>query len=260
MTTLTGHQIKATARKILHDHPTGIQWTKLLLQIQQTSPSTSINTIQGSVHSLIKNSKNIVKISRGFYTIDATQDTIGNEPSQTKNDKTQKTAKDTCNAIAEVAFYQPFGDWLRDELEEATGTMVLGGNVLKAKWGTPDVVGVLKPQTGDLVKFQPQIVSAEIKIDPNQTIVAFGQAVSYRLFSHKSYIVVPETTPKADLDRLEALSIITGIGLAIFTMNIETPNFRLVVRAALAQPDMFYVNEMASKLHDFDSKQFNALF
>ncbi len=101
--------------------------------------------------------------------------------------------------------------------------MALGGSVLKSKWGTPDVLGVLKPRTQDLLKFEPQIVSAEVKIDPGQPVVAFGQAVAYRLFSHKSYIVVPNTTSEDDLSRLKALCSIHGVGLVTFTLDKDAP-------------------------------------
>ncbi|MHB0734247.1 MAG: hypothetical protein DI601_06410 [Azospirillum brasilense] len=262
MATLSGKQIQAEARKILDGSPNGIQWSKLLQAISATSPATPKNTIQGNLHKLLTGASDIQKISKGVYALSKSQ--VANQglplvvPVTSNGGK--KDGSSAASNQTEQAYYQPFADWLRDQLEDATEVMAVGGNVLKGKWGTPDVIGVLKPQTGDLVKFQPQIVSAEIKIDPTQTIVAFGQAVSYRLFSHKSYIVVPETTPKDDVDRLEALAIITGIGLVTFTLDPVAPNFSLVVRAALAEPDMYYVNEMARRLHAAYPKEFNRLF
>jgi hypothetical protein len=260
MTKMTGQQIQAMAREILKSHPNGIQWTKLVQSISYKSPNTPINTIYGSVHKLVKDSKDIVKIAKGFYVLEKFQSMQNAEANSYPQAKHQKAGKNSLSQFGETAFYQPFAEWLRDELEEATEAMVLGGNIFKGKWGPPDVIGVLKPQSSDLVKFPQQIVSAEIKVDPNQTIVAFGQAVSYRLFSHKSYIVVPHTTQKADLNRLEALSIITGIGLVTFELDTANPNFKLVIRATLAQPDMYYVNQMAHDLHKADPATFNKLF
>lgn len=259
MAVLTGPQIKAAARQILESYSSGIQWSKLLQAISLKSPETSKNTIQVNVHALLNSADDIVKISRGFYILRKFHSQDNNENTERDNSP-QKSTQSTTIQVGEGAYYQPFAEWLRDELEEVTEAIVLGGNILRAKWGTPDVIGVLKPQTSDLVKFQQQIVSAEIKIDPSQTIVAFGQAVSYRLFSHKSYIVVPATTQRADLDRLEALAIITGIGLVTFELDMAAPNFRLVVRAVLAQPDMYYVNEIAHGLHKADRATFNKLF
>jgi hypothetical protein len=96
--------------------------------------------------------------------------------------------------LTEQDFYVSFAEWL-EENDEATVASALGGSSLGVKWGTPDVIGVLKPRAQDIFKFEPQIVTAEIKVVPSQPVVAFGQAVAYRLFSHKSYIVVP--TPRA---------------------------------------------------------------
>lgn len=103
--------------------------------------------------------------------------------------------------------------------------------LLKQKWGTPDVIGVLRPQAQDIIKFESQIISAEIKIDSAQPVVAFGQAVAYRLFSHKSFIAVPKTTGEDDLARVKALCSTHGVGLVTFTLDKEAPDFVTLVPA-----------------------------
>src|SRR3546814_2372903 len=77
--------------------------------------------------------------------------------------------------LTEQDFYGSFAEWL-EENDEATVASALGGSSLGGKWGTPDVIGVLKPRAQDIFKFEPQIVTAEIKAVPNQPVVAFGQA------------------------------------------------------------------------------------
>jgi hypothetical protein len=47
--------------------------------------------------------------------------------------------------IKESDFYQPFADWLREDINEVNAAVSLGGAALKSKWGTPDVVGIYKP-------------------------------------------------------------------------------------------------------------------
>jgi hypothetical protein len=47
--------------------------------------------------------------------------------------------------IKESDFYQPFADWLREDINEVNSAVSLGGAALKSKWGTPDVVGIYKP-------------------------------------------------------------------------------------------------------------------
>ena len=39
--------------------------------------------------------------------------------------------------VRESDFYQPFADWLKNDLEEVTDVAPLGGADLKGKWGTP---------------------------------------------------------------------------------------------------------------------------
>ncbi len=132
--------------------------------------------------------------------------------------------------------------------------------MLRGKWGTPDVIGVLKPRTQDLFKFEPQIVASEIKIDPSQPVTAFGQAVAYRLFSHKSYIVVPDTTSDEDIARLKALCTINGVGLVTFALDIDRPAYKTLVLPALASPDMFYTNQMLRRMLEADARAFDRLF
>ncbi|MCS7168046.1 MAG: hypothetical protein RMI91_12075 [Gemmatales bacterium] len=97
-------------------------------------------------------------------------------------------------------------------------------------------------------------------MDPNQPVVAFGQAVSYRLFSAKSYVVMPTTISPEDYGRLEALCMLFGIGFVVFTPDVKNPDFSIRVRAQRFMPDMFYVNEFADRLYNHDPSLFNQLF
>ncbi|MCI0565167.1 MAG: hypothetical protein MN733_42415 [Nitrososphaera sp.] len=117
--------------------------------------------------------------------------------------------------------------------------------------GTPDVIGVLKPKPTDIFTFPSEIVSAEIKIDYFGLITAFGQACSYKLFSHKSYIVVPAAAQEEDISRLDSLCLIFGIGLIVFdSQKPKEPNFSIKTRAARHEPDMFYVNKHLKEIAD----------
>jgi hypothetical protein len=146
--------------------------------------------------------------------------------------------------LGEEQFYKPFAEWLVEDLEECTKAITAGGNKMKDKFGTPDVVGILRPGDRDIIDFPMEIVSAEIKTSSNGLITAFGQACSYKLFSHKSYIVVPKTASDDDIARLESLSMIMGIGLILFEPSSPTdPRFEIRTRATRHNPDMFYVNQ-----------------
>jgi hypothetical protein len=110
------------------------------------------------------------------------------------------------------------------------------------------------------IKFDIEIVAAEIKIDPQTPVVAFGQAAAYRLFAAKSYVVMPATISEEDYSRLEALCMLFGIGLVLFDIDLEDPSFRIRVRAQRFSPDMFYVNEFAERIYQIDPGTFNRLF
>ena len=122
------------------------------------------------------------------------------------------------------------------------------------------MVGIYKPLASNLIKFPIEIVSAEIKIDPQQPVVAFGQAVAYRLFSTKTYIAMPRTLTEEDQSRLESLCMLFGVGLVIFDLNKDAPQFSIRVRAQRFSPDMFYVNEFADRLKHYDAATFEELF
>ena len=123
--------------------------------------------------------------------------------------------------------------------------------LFKDKWGTTDVIGIRQSKNSDIVKFPMEIVCAEIKLDTANLITAFGQACAYRLFSHKSYIVVPVKSPPDDIARLDTLSRICGIGLILFNADDpKAPDFEIRVRAAKQDPDMFYVNRSMKLIED----------
>ena len=146
------------------------------------------------------------------------------------------------------AHYLEYGDDESDEenhLSECSKAVPWGGNKSGGVWGTPDVVGIFRPEHNADVKFPDEIVSAEIKIDNSSTalITAFGQACSYLLFSHKVYLVIPKIKSK-DARNIESRCYLLGIGLVHFDPNAEEINpsiYTKVLRARAHSPDMFQV-------------------
>jgi len=122
------------------------------------------------------------------------------------------------------------------------------------------VVGTYKPLASHLIKFPVEIVSAEIKTDPQAPAVAFGQAVAYRLFSTKTYIAMPTTLAEEDQGRLESLCMLFGVGFVSFDLKKHAPHFSIRMRAQRFYPDMFYVNEVARRLSQHNAKLFEELF
>ena len=263
MPKLNRKDIQTAARIILEQETGGIRWAQLLRAVEANTPDTPHNSVHGAIHALLNSDPEIVKVARGTYRLAKYQDP--------PEDLTKANAEPLALVQVELAghvrvtlleseFYDSFATWLEETAEEVTVAAAIGGSLLKQKWGTPDVMGVLRPQAHDIVKFESQIVSAEIKIDPAQPVVAFGQAVSYKLFSHKSFIAVPNTTTEEDLARLKALCSINGVGLVTFTLDKAAPDYTTIVPAQQATPDMFYVNQMARRLLEVSKPIFKRLF
>ncbi len=265
MAKLNIKQIQARALDILEEATGGRRWGQLLNDIHEADPETPPNTIHGALQTLFARNDDIVKVARGTYQLRKFAE-AQSSPAIADNEAVESAAVEVETAthakvtLVEADFYESFAQWLIDVAEEVNEAVVLGGSILRGKWGTPDVIGVLKPRVQDLLKFEPQIVTAEIKLDPAQPVVAFGQAVAYRLFSHKSYIVVPNTTSEDDLGRLKALCTIHGVGLVTFTLDRAAPDYTTHVLPAQASPDMFYTNQMLRRLLEADAKLFNKLF
>ncbi|WP_133365515.1 hypothetical protein [Qipengyuania sediminis] len=241
-------QIHARALEILDEQQGGIRWGEILNLIHAEAPETPPNSIHGAIQVLFQSNDQIIKVARGTYQLEKY---VTAEASDAKAEDEATAAipvkSDGQQSVTEQDFYASFAEWL-EENDEATFATALGGSSFGGKWGTPDVIGVLKPRAQDIFKFEPQIVTAEIKAVPGQPVVAFGQAVAYRLFSHKSYIVVPNSTSSDDMNRLKSLCSIHGVGLVTFSLNVSQPDYVVVVLPAVAAPDMFYVNTMLERL------------
>lgn len=263
MAKLNRKQIQDFALQILEAESGGIRWGELLKLIHGQGPETPPNSIHGALQVLFQTSDDIVKVARGTYQlakyVDADAAGAVAADAAVASAPIDPVLTGAVGVLTEQDFYDSFAEWLVEN-DEATVAEALGGSSLGGKWGTPDVLGVMKPRAQDIFRFEPQIIAAEIKATPSQPVVAFGQAVAYRLFSHKSYIVVPRTTSGDDMSRLKSLCSIHGVGLVTFVLDKEAPDYLVTVLPALASPDMFYVNTMLERLKLSEPKLLNKLF
>lgn len=230
-------EIMSKAIEILELNPNGLRYSELVRKIQKELQNIPVNTIHGTIWNLeTRLPDKIHKPGRGLFRHIKFRDEEINETSTESRPKIEK--------MEEENFYKPFADWLVNELEECTKAIPLGGNKFKDKWGTPDVIGKRESFRSDIVQAPTEIISAEIKSDTKDLITAFGQACSYKIFSHKSYLVVPKSSVQDDISKLDALCLIFGIGLVLFdNKNAEDPRFEIRVRPIKHEPDMFYVNK-----------------
>jgi len=229
-------RIISKAIEILISDPNGVRYSDLVRQIHQEFPGIPVKSIPATIWNLeIRVPSKVYKPARGLF-----RHIIFRE----EEIKEEREPPSGIEKIKEEDFYKSFANWLVDELEECTKAIPLGGNKFRDKWGTPDVIGQRESLRSDIIKAPTEIVSAEIKADTRDLITAFGQACSYRLFSHKSYIVVPKNSSQDDISKLDALCLIFGIGLVLFdNSNANDPQFEIRVRPLKHEPDMFYVNK-----------------
>jgi len=231
-------QIRKRAIEIIRSEPTGVRYSAIIKRIHAESPEIPINTIHGNVWNLdVLFPSEVTKPARGVWMAAEFHEKDAHAEPAIIEEEIREAA------LGEDQFYEPFADWLKNELEECTKTIALGGNRFRDKWGTPDVIGIREPARSDIIKSPIEIVSAELKVDKSSLIVAFGQACAYKLFSHRSYIVVPRESSEEDIARLDVLCRTLGVGLILFdAARPSTPEFEIRVRAAKHEPDMFYVN------------------
>jgi len=201
-------------------------------------PNFNRNTVQSAIAGLTKDKK-IFQQERGLWTLAIEPSKIVDEEKATKIPLSNEEKN-------EEKFYQPFADWLVNETGECNHVAVLGGKVLKDKWGTPDVIGYYREE--DNARYRQNeitsFVSAEIKINPNSPVEAFGQACAYLLFSHKVYLVLPDSISDSDKVRSEKLCSIVGLGLVLFNPKDHNfPDFKIRQRPILREPDATNLNK-----------------
>ena len=231
-------QILERALELLRSQPDGIRFAELVQKVAGPDTSFKRNTVHGNVWDLdIHLPEQVYKPARGLFRLTEFRDQA------TDQLKPELVPKPPLK-VKEAAFYKPFADWLVDDLEDCTKAIPLGGGKFKDKWGTPDVIGKRESRPSDILQAPTEIVSAEIKLDTQQLVTAFGQACAYRLFSHKSYLVVPKDSPQDEVARLDALCQVFGIGLILFDASSpEDPGFDILVRPRKQDPEMFYTNK-----------------
>jgi hypothetical protein len=230
-------QICSRAVEFLDKEPNGLHLSELMRRLREELPNVKEASFHWTLPNLHVHKPDVIyKPARGLFRHVKFKETDIEDDIEVAETPTKR--------CAEHEFYKSFAEYLTDELEECSKAISLGGNCFKDKWGTPDVVGVLSPRPSDILKFSAEIVSAEVKTNSDALITAFGQACSYRLFSHKVYLVIPDAVSESDLARLDALCRVFGLGLILFdTQSPEEPNYQIRVRATKHEPDMFYANK-----------------
>nr|SPS05024.1 conserved protein of unknown function [Candidatus Nitrotoga fabula] len=233
-------RIREKALDLLNQHREGLRYSELSAKILEADPKLNSNTIRGAIWNLDNTLKNdVYKPSKGLFRL------LKYQSLETGNiESALPDSNDSKEKIKEKDFYVPFADWLKYEIEDVTHAISLGGNKFRDKWGTPDVIGKYESKRSDIINAPIEIVSAEIKTDLAHLVTAFGQACSYKLFSHKVYLVIPCQAQNEEISRLDSLCQIFGIGLVTFNVkSVSMPDFRIRVRPYKQEPDFYYTNK-----------------
>ena len=252
MPRMTIKQIRQFGHKIVQENNGGIRFTDIVQRIAEYSPETNLNTVRAQVAKLESNfPESIEKPSRGLYRPIENADNPQDSPVENQRD---------ANIVKEKDFYEPFASYLTNDLEECSTAVAIGSMRGNGKWGNPDVVGIYKPLPHHVIKFESEIISAEIKTNANETVTAFGQAVAYRLFSHKTYLVLPDTVTRAETEKMKLLCGLYGIGLVYFSLVPENPAFSVSLHAQKFVPDMFSLNDFVDNIRKSKLDEYNKLF
>jgi hypothetical protein len=243
------NNINDFAFKKLDEYKHGLRWIDLYSLIKDEYPGMEDRTIIDGIKNFYSNNTSqVYKPEKGLYKLVKNNEVIFASVDPDVYEKDNLSS----NKIEEKKFYESFAAWLVDDLEECTKAKVLGNNVFGDKWGTPDIIGISKSLPTDTIKKEIEITSVEIKYDRYQLITAFGQACSYKLFSHKVYIAIPEQSKSEEKERLDSLCFLYGIGLVLFDDTDPNPtNFKLKNRAQKGTPDIDFLNKKIERAKDF---------
>lgn len=142
-----------------------------------------------------------------------------------------------------------FQDYLANNLNECVQSLAMGDDKLGDNWETPDVIGIFKKRPENPIDFSPEIVSAEIKTDRSHLINGFYNACTYRLFSHKIYLVGPgyDGIAPEQYTSLEALCHLHGMGLVYFDRDKDPKKpefFSTKLWAQRYSPDQSYMSRV----------------
>jgi hypothetical protein len=229
-----GDKIVPYSIELLKKNPEGLKFNVLHKKLCEEFKLTQ-GSANGFIHKISMLSKGeIINPERGLYKL--ANNGQGNNLSQNSSN------------VKEKEFYSSFAQWLIEDVLECSTAIALGGNKFGGMWGTPDVIGILSPSQADIIK-EIELISAEIKTDVDKLITAFGQACSYKLFSHRVYLVIPKQSLQEEIIRLDSLCALFGIGFVLFDKtNKDKPDYQIRSRSQKGSPDNFYANENLRKI------------
>jgi hypothetical protein len=131
-------------QELLEQEPEGIRYSVFVKKLGEALPDIPPNTIHGTIwNAEAKHPDIFYKPVKGLFRL-----------TKFKDDQFPLAPIAAQPKPKEEHFYAAFAEYLVKELEERSKAIPLGGNKFRDKWGTPDVIGVLKPRPTDIFNFQ----------------------------------------------------------------------------------------------------------
>ncbi len=243
-------EIRKKAIEILSrpENKNGIRFMTLIKKVVSETGENE-NTCNGSLWNLPKElPEKVSKPYRGLFILKENEKFLKDV---VEKDFEQKPS----SKIKEDDIYQPARDYLLSRAE-CTHAVVIGGNIFGKKWGPPDILGAIRADSDAVYRPPLEIIAVEIKDEGYSPVEALGQAMAYKLFAHRTWLVLPDGS---DLDRIEGIAISANIGLISFSKEKDGFEFVTLNRPAAGHPDFTEVNNILEELKEKDKKKYNEL-
>ena len=131
-----------------------------------------------------------------------------------------------------------------------TTATVIGASLTKWEYGTPDVVGVLRPPLHVRpLNLPSEVVAIEVKHGTklHSLVTGLAQAIRYKRFAHRAYLVVQPQGKGEIPSWLEDQCRYSGIGLCELDAN-EATFPRVITRAPSDVPELHLLSDFIRKL------------
>lgn len=242
-------EIRKKALEILGrpEYKEGLRFS-ILVKIIADETGDNLNTINGSTYNMPNEMPDdVARPQRGLFILRKNLVNInGNE-----NEQSDKYSDE----FSEASVYAPSREFLLGK-SECTHAIVVGGAIFGKKWGTPDLMGAIRVSSDAVYQPPIEIVAVEVKGNNYSPVEALGQAMAYKLFAHRTWLVLPETD---DIDRIEGIAMSANIGLVVFTYKNGQFTFETLNRPITGNPDAEEVNNILNTLREKDRQKYNEL-
>ncbi|NNN04751.1 MAG: hypothetical protein HKL90_02505 [Elusimicrobia bacterium] len=245
-------KIREKAMEILNrpEFMKGIRWTPLVRMVAEET-GENINTCSGSLWNLPnEQSDKVARPHKGLFILKQNVKLLEEASQRVPGAIAEASAR-------EIDIYEPARIHLLGD-EECTHAVVIGGSIFGKKWGTPDILGAIRAHSDAIYRPTLEIIAVEVKNADYSPVEALGQAMAYKLFAHRTWLVLPND---ADLDRIEGIAISANIGLVSFKKSKSNDGFEFETlnRPVSGNPDFKEVNKILEDLKKKDSKKYNSL-